>query len=94
MSGTIVQIWFEPSADIFGAQDRGQFYIIETNLPDWGTVCDMLDANRLIAGEHLSTKRGAEQGTMEIRERRPVTFRGSAVARCELPRFRYVEFED
>lgn len=90
MSGTIVQVWFEPHADVHGAADRNQFYIIETNQPDWGAVCDMLDADRLIHGEHLSTRRAATDG-FDITGRRPTSFRGSAVTRCELPRFRYFE---
>lgn len=91
MPGTIIQVWFEQEADVVGHDGRQRFYIIETNLPDWGSVCDMLDTNRMISGDNLSTKRTDEYGVMEIHHRRPIAFRGAAVLRCELPRFRYVE---
>lgn len=90
MAGTIIQVWFERSADVPGAAERMQFYIIETEMPDFASVCEMLDADRLIGGAVLRTQR-VSNGVQEITGRRPIAFRGCAVARCELPRFSYVE---
>lgn len=86
--GCIVQVWFEPESDVVGR--RAQFSIIETELPDFATFCQLVEADRLIGGAVLWTRRIAAD-EQEITDRQPIAFRGSAVLRCQLPRFRYFE---
>lgn len=90
MSGCIVQVWFEP----VGEEGRGgRFNFIETELPDFATFCELVEADRLIGGAILYTDR-RERGVVEIARRVPCAFRGSAVLRCQLPTWRFVERGD
>lgn len=86
--GCIVQVWFEPESE----NRRAHFSIIETELPDFATFCDLVEADRLIGGAVLWTRRAGERD-MIIKDRQPTAFRGSAVLRCQLPRWRFVEEE-
>jgi hypothetical protein len=90
MSGCVVQVWFE--ADHKTAGERPRFQFIETELPDFATFCEMVDADRLISGAILWTRRvDGERGVFRITRRQPVAFRGAAMLRAELPNYRYVE---
>lgn len=87
MTGCIVKVWLERS----GPEGRdGRFLIVETEMPDFATFCQMVDADRLIGGAVLRTHRSGPE-EMTITARRPIAFRGAAVLRCELPTWRYVE---
>lgn len=87
--GCIVKVWFEANSP---EQPKGaRFTIIETEMPDFATFCEFVDADRLIGGAILWTRR--EGSTQIITKRRPIAFRGSTVMRCELPNFTYVEEE-
>lgn len=88
MSGCIVQVWFEEESETAGR--RALFSIIETEFPDFATFCEAVDADRLIGGPILWTRKGRDR-EMEITDRQPCAFRGSAVKRCQLPRWRFVE---
>lgn len=88
MAGCIVQVWFEPESE--HNNGRGRFKMIETEMPDFSSVCQMIDADRLIGGAILWTKR-THDGAQLITERQPCAFRGAAVMRIELPRWRFVE---
>lgn len=86
MAGCIVQVWFEPENRI----TRGKFAIIETEAPDFATFCEWVEGNHLIGGAILWTR--PSQGRMKfVTDRRPTAFRGSAVLRCQLPYWRFVE---
>lgn len=84
--GCIVQVWFEPESE----HKRAPFSMIETELPDFATFCELVDADRLIAGAVLWTRRARDHGQI-IKDRQPIAFRGSAVLRCQLPRWRFIE---
>jgi len=88
MAGCIVQVWFEPDSEL--RQSRAPFQMIETELPDFATFCQLVEANRLIGGAVLWTHKG-EYGEQIVRDRQPIAFRGDAVHRCQLPRWRFVE---
>ncbi|HMT45550.1 MAG TPA: hypothetical protein PKE59_00385 [Novosphingobium sp.] len=64
--------------------------MIETEMPDFSTFCEMVERDRLIGGAVLWTRKGAG-GEQIVTERQPIAFRGSAVLRCQLPRWRFVE---
>lgn len=89
MSGCIVKVRFDPAFEELAA--RGRFLIIETELPDFATFCELVDGNRLIGGAVLWTSRGAEPNEFVITRRVPIAFRGEAVLRCQLPGHVYVE---
>lgn len=89
VSGCIVQVFFNPHCEV--RQQNAPFLIIETELPDFATFCEMVDGNRLIGGAILWTRRGDARDEMMILRRQPIAFRGEAVLRCQLPGFRYVE---
>jgi hypothetical protein len=86
MGGCIVQVWFEPEPGV----KRPPFSMIETECPDFAAFCELVDANRLISGATLWTRRGEPQ-EMVVTGRRPIAFRGSSVQRCQLPIWRFVE---
>ncbi|TNF19163.1 MAG: hypothetical protein EP318_15520 [Rhodobacteraceae bacterium] len=88
MSGCIVQVWFEVDSE--HRSKRAPFRIIETELPDFQAFCQMVEADRLIGGDILWTRR-TEGGVQEIVRRVPCAFRGQAVIRCELPTWRFQE---
>ncbi|GHG24471.1 hypothetical protein [Paracoccus aerius] len=85
-TGCIVQVWFEPESD----HKRAPFSMIETELPDFATFCELVHADRLIGGAVLWTRR-SKDGDQIIKDRQPIAFRGSAVLRCQLPRWRFIE---
>lgn len=88
MSGCIVQVWFEANSEY---QERNAYFqIIETELDDFATFCEMVDADLLIGGAILWTTRDRD-GTRQITRRQPCAFRGSAVLRCQLPIWRFAE---
>ena len=89
--GCIVQVWFEPESD--GVARPARFSIIETEVQDFAAFCQLVEADRLIGGAVLWTRKIAA-GEQEITDRQPIAFRGSAVLRCQLPRFRYFEKAD
>ena len=89
MSGCIVKVYFKPEADY--RQGPNPFVLIETECVDFASFCDLVDANRLIGGANLWTRRGEVRGEMVITDRVPIAFRGEAVLRCELPTWTYVE---
>lgn len=91
MSGCIVQVWFEAERE---SVDRpARWVMIETELEDFATFCEMVEADRVIGGAILWTLPG-ERGEKIIRDRVPCAFRGSAVLRCQLPTWRFVEIDD
>jgi hypothetical protein len=88
MSGCIVKIWFE--TDRADHKTAPRFVVVETEMPDFATFCQMVEADRLIGGAILFTRR--EGDDQIIIGRHPIAFRGSTVMRCELPHmWRYVE---
>ena len=88
MSGCIVQVWFEAETEF---QERPpKFAIVETELEDFATFCELVDADRLIGGAILWTTRDRD-GSRVITSRQPCAFRGSAVLRCQLPTWRFTE---
>lgn len=91
MGGCVVQIWFKPEAD--PRCGSGAFELIETELPDFATFCELADADRLIGGARLITRATGQEGERCIIARRPIAFRGSAIARCQLPTWALVEEE-
>ncbi|WP_164933070.1 hypothetical protein [Tropicibacter alexandrii] len=50
----------------------------------------MVEADRLIGGDILYTKKG-EPGEALVKHRNPCDFRGSAVVRCQLPTLRFFD---
>lgn len=91
MAGCIVQVWFEPESEM--ADRRARFFMIETELPDFATFCELVDADRFIGGAILWTRRQAD-GSQAINRRQPCGFRGSAVLRCQLPTWSFVDHEE
>lgn len=89
MSGCIVKVWFE--VEFSERSATVPFLIIETELPDFATFCELVDGNRLIGGAVLMTARGEDRGEFIITKRIPIAFRGEAVMRCQLPGYSYVE---
>lgn len=89
MAGCIVQVWFDPERE--SATRPARFEIIETEAPDFATFCEWVDADLFIGGAILWTR--LTDGVQVITNRQPAGFRGSAVLRCVLPRWRYVEPE-
>lgn len=90
MAGCIVQVWFE--ADSKERERAPLFNMIETELPDFASFCELVDADALIGGAILWTRR-TEDHAQRIIERQPVAFRGRAVVRCALPRWTFREDE-
>lgn len=90
MGGCIVQVWFEPESEV--ADRRARFSMIETEFPDFATFCEFVEADRFIGGAILWTQRQPDR-TQLIRERQPCAFRGSAVLRCQLPTWRFIDEE-
>lgn len=88
MTGCIVKVWFEADSEVRAKAPR--FTVVETELPDFATFCEMVEADRLIGGAILWTQRN-DFGEQVIKDRRPTAFRGQTVLRCELPSWRYVE---
>ena len=86
--GCIVQVWFEPESE----HRRAHFSVIETELPDFATFCELVEGDRFIGGAVLWTRRSGGNDQI-IESRQPIAFRGSAVLRCQLPRWRFVEEE-
>ncbi|MCR9276239.1 MULTISPECIES: hypothetical protein [unclassified Mameliella] len=93
MAGCIVQVWFEPETEVPGGAKRAPFKVIETEMPDFATFCEMVESDRLIGGAILWTRKGIEKGHQIINDRQPCAFRGSSVLRCELPRWTFSEGE-
>lgn len=91
MAGCIVQVWFEADTDV--RQHRPQFAMIETELPDFSTFCELVDNDRFIGGAILWTRKNP-QGEQEIIRRQPCAFRGSAVMRCQLPTWKFIEYDE
>lgn len=91
MIGCIVQVWFEPESETLAR--RARFAMVETELPDFTTFCQMVEGDRLIGGAVLWTRR-AKTGEQVIIDRQPIAFRGSAVLRCQLPRWTFIEESD
>jgi hypothetical protein len=89
MAGCIVQIWFEAENEV-GAKQR--FVMVETEFPDFAAFCEFVDADRLISGATLWTRRRGDEHL--IFRRQPCAFRGSAVRRCQLPTWQFVDGED
>lgn len=87
--GCIVQVWFDSETEVLDTP-RKRWHMIETDLPDFATFCELADADRLIGGAILYTRRN-EANEAEIFRRVPVAFRGSAVMRCQLPTWQFVE---
>jgi hypothetical protein len=83
--GCIIQVWFDKDTEV----RRAPFNFVETELPDFDTVC--IEGNRLIGGAVLWTRKTEERGVWKITERTPIAFRGEAVLRCQLPSWRFVE---
>jgi hypothetical protein len=93
-NGCIVQVWFDVDSEIMQRNHtRPHFHMIETELPDFATFALLVEGDRLIGGATLWTRKGA-QGEQIIIDRQPIAFRGSAVMRCQLPRWRFVEGEE
>lgn len=91
VSGCIVQVWFEPESE---AHDRrARFAMIETEFPDFATFCEIVEADRFIGGAILWTRKTPD-GAQQITKRQPCGFRGSAVLRCQLPTWRFVEWHE
>lgn len=88
MTGCIVQVWFEPENE--NASRRAPFKMIETEFEDFASFCAFVEADRLIGGAVLWTRKN-EHHEQVIHDRQPCAFRGSAVLRCELPRWTFVE---
>lgn len=83
--GCIVQVWFEPESE----NRRSHFNLIETELPDFATFCELVEADQIIGGASLWTT--LTKGVRLIKSRQPIAFRGSAVLRCQLPHWRFIE---
>ena len=92
MQGCIIQVWFEKDTETRPA--GGKFCIIETELPDFATACEMVDANRLIGGAILHTQKQGRGEPSIITKRTPIAFRGEAVMRMQLPFWRFVEDDE
>ena len=88
LSGCIVQVWFE--ADHEERARRPAFQMVETEFPDFASFCHFAETDRLIGGAILRTKRNAS-GEHVITRRVPCAFRGSAVKRCQLPTWTFVD---
>lgn len=84
----IVQVWFEPESAQNGKP--AQFSMIETECRDFTEFCLLVQENALIGGAVLWSRRG-ERHEQIITDRQPIAFRGGAVLRCQLPRWRFVE---
>lgn len=89
MSGCIVQVWFEPETE----GRRAHFSMIETEMPDFASFCEFVEADRLIGGAVLWTRKN-DHHQQVITRRQPIAFRGSAVLRCQLPTWTFVEQEN
>jgi len=88
MAVGVVKVWFE--AGSLDVSTPSRFLIIETEMPDFATFCEMVEADRLIGGAVLWTRKSDVRGEMVVTGRRPIAFRGSTVLRCELPIWNYV----
>lgn len=88
LGGCIVQVWFEAERD--PDFPRARFAVIETELPDFLTFCQMVESDQLIGGAILWPRRGAD-GEQVVWDRQPCVFRGAAVLRAQLPRWRFIE---
>lgn len=88
----IVQIWWVPDAE---RPDRaGRFTLVEfLHADDFEQACNMLDGGGLIAANDLRVHRGDTPSQKVIHARRPLAFRGVAVARAELPDWTFCEDE-
>ena len=86
--GCVVKVWFE--ADSEQRARKAEFLVIETTFPDFESFCLAVDANRLIGGAILWTRRSGPD-EMVITRRDPIAFRGCAVMRCMLPNWHYTE---
>lgn len=91
MGGCIVQVWFEPESEI--ATRPARFSMIETEFEDFASFCESVDADRFIGGAILWTRKDRD-GAQVIQRRQPCAFRGSAVLRCQLPTWRFVDGEE
>lgn len=88
MSGCVVQVWFEVANEADPRPPR--FQIIETEMPDFATFCELVDGDRLIGGAILETERGGGRHKT-ISNRIPCAFRGASVMRCQLPTWTFSE---
>lgn len=88
MTGCIVQVWFETDHEL--APKKPLFKMIETEFEDFATFCEFVEADRFIGGAILWTRKNPD-GHQVINRRQPCGFRGSAVMRCELPTWKFVE---
>ena len=89
MTGCVVQVWFE--ADDAAREHSPRWELIETELPDFATFLEFCDADRLIGGAVLKTRRGDDPAERVVMKRVPIGFRGSTVKRAILPTWRIVE---
>lgn len=90
MGGCVVQVWFRAECDI--AHPNARFELVETEMPDFASFCELVDADRLIGAATLLTHKG-ERNERIVHGRRPVAFRGSAVLRCQLPTWSIIDEE-
>lgn len=87
MTKCIVQVWFEKDPD--EPDRKAKFQMIETELPDFATFCELVEADRLIGGAILWTRRSTD--CQIVQRRVPTAFRGSTVVRCQLPTWTFRE---
>lgn len=90
MAGCIVQVWFDPDTESPAGSDR--FVVIETELEDFASFCELVDEDRLIGGAILWTRRTGNR-EQTITRRVPCAIRGRSIRRCQLPTWQYIEQE-
>lgn len=92
MGNCVVQVWFESEPEI--AVRPALFVMVETEFDDFASFCEAVDADQFIGGAVLWTRREPERRVQIVVDRQPCAFRGSAVRRCQLPRWRFEEVEE
>jgi len=93
MSGSILQVWFEPAARTKTITDGkpAEFELFETEFRGLSDFLAAVERDELISAVGLVTRYTAAPGEREVLRRYDTAFRGRAVLRAELPRWRIVE---
>ncbi|WP_417724582.1 hypothetical protein [Salipiger sp.] len=87
----VVQVFFTPETR---PNDRAVFELVETEFEDFASFLDAIsDPDRLLCVSRLVTYRGEEHNTRYLQRREAFAFRGRAVSRAQLPRYRILEMD-
>lgn len=90
MIGNVFTFWVPGINQKTGFQNYAH---VECEYDSVEEIVARLNEGRIVSGSALFTKAGAERGEYEVIDRKPWAVGRHGVARIEIPRARFVEYE-